>query len=77
MFPLYFELLQIITTLNQGNSSMYEYLWHVLNNSQFTTSILQIIIKDQWTMNSEQWNQNLSAPAFTVGNAANAPVQVQ
>ena len=36
-FLLDFELLQTPTKMNQGNSDMYEYLWHVLNNSQFET----------------------------------------
>ena len=36
-FPLEIKLLWTATTLNQGNSGLYEYLWHMLNNSQFAT----------------------------------------
>ena len=48
-FTLDVKILQAPTTLNQGNCSMYEYLRHVSNNSQFLTSILQIIIEEQRT----------------------------
>ena len=50
------------TTLNQGNSGLYEYLWHVSNTSQFETSILHILVKERRNTHREQWNQNLSAP---------------
>ena len=39
-FLLDVKLLQNPTTLNQGHSGMYDYLWRVLNNSQYATSIL-------------------------------------
>ena len=41
---------------------MYEYLWHVSNNSQFATSILQILVKYRRTVHRERWNQNWSSP---------------
>ena len=57
-FLLGIELLQTPTNLNQGNSGMYEYLQHVLNNYQSTTSILQIFVEEQWTAHRERCNQN-------------------
>ena len=71
------KLLQTPTNLNQGNYGLYEYLWHVSNNSQFATSILQILIKERQTAHREQWNQNQSAPEFKVDGAVEAHVQVK
>ena len=76
-FQLEAELLQTPTTLNQGNASMYGYLQHVSNNSQFATSILQILVEEQWTGHGEWWNKNQSAPEFKVEYAVEAPAQVQ
>ena len=56
---------------------MYEYFWHVSNISQFATSILHILIKEQRTAHRERWNQNRSAPEFKSGYAVKAHVQVQ
>ena len=57
-FPLDVELIQTPTTLNQGNCGLYEYLRPVSNNSQFATSILQILIEEKRTAHGELWNQN-------------------
>ena len=45
-FLLEAELIRTDTTLNQGNSDLYEYLWHICNNFQILTSILHILIKE-------------------------------
>ena len=76
-FLLNVELLQTLTTLNQGNYSMYEYLWHIFNNSQFSSSILHILIEERQTVNRERLNQNISATEFKVGNAIKSHFQVQ
>ena len=57
-FSLDVELLQTPTTLDQGNSGLYEYLWHVSNNSQFATSIIHISIKERRTAHRERRDQN-------------------
>ena len=60
--PLDVKILQIPTTLNQGNSGLYEYLWHVSNNSQFTTSILHTLINELRIEHRERWNQKSILP---------------
>ena len=49
-FMLDTKFLQIPTTLNQFNSGLYEYLWHVSNKYKFATSILHIIVEEQLTV---------------------------
>ena len=76
-FLLDVELLKTPTALNQGNYGIYYYLWHFLNNSQFSKSIPYILFKEWRTTHRERCNQNRYAPKFKVGNASKSHVQVQ
>ena len=46
-FLLDVKLIQTPTTLNQGNSGLYEYLWNLSNKTQFTTPILNILVEER------------------------------
>ena len=48
-FLLDFKLLKNRTTLNQGKYGLCEYTQNVLNNSQFATSIIHILVKELQT----------------------------
>ena len=71
------ELLQTPKTQTKFNYGMYEYLWHVLNNSQFATLILHILIKERGTVHREWWDQSRSTSKFKVSYAVKSQVQVQ
>ena len=76
-FLLDIKIIQTPTTLDQGDSGMYEYIRHVWNNSQFGTSILHILAKERRTAHRDRWNKNRSCPKFKFGDAVEAHVQVQ
>ena len=77
-FPLDIELCPVPPLNDKQNGALAQYLRDVSNDSAFATSVLQILIEERRSAHCERHNQGKSqSPAFKVGDAVKAHVQVQ
>ena len=75
-FPMDIDL-NVAPTINCHNqSALYTYLRDVSNDSQFATSILQVLIEERRTAHRLRWNTDRAAKLFKVGDVVKAHVQV-
>ena len=65
-------------TLNPSNqSAVYKYLRDVSNDSNFATSVLQVLIEERRTAHRNRWNTDRTPKFFEIGDVINEYVQVQ
>ena len=77
-FPLDIELCPKPPLNDEQNGALAQYLRNVSNDSAFATSVLQILIEERRTAHRERHNQDKPLlPAFKVGDAVKAHIQVQ
>ena len=75
-FPMDTKLHQL-PELSEDNNNLYEYLREVSNDSNFATSVLQLLIDDRRSAHQERVNKNSIASTLKVGDIVKAHVQVQ
>ena len=77
-FPLDVELCPSPPLNDRGNSALMNYLRTVSNDSEFTISVLQILIEERRDSHHQRHNDKVSSlVVFEVGDVVKAHVQVQ
>ena len=71
-FPIDVDLNAAPRINNNNQSTLYIYLRDVSNDSQFVTSVLQVLIEEQRTTSKTRWNANIAAKEFKVGDIVKA-----
>ena len=75
-FPLDVKLSPNPTLNDEDQSALYIYLRDVSIDSNFASSVLQVLIEERRTAHRDRWNSNRAAKSFHVGDVVKAHVQV-
>ena len=54
---LYIELSAIPELNDESNSTLYNCLLNVSSDASFSTSVLQVLIKEQWEAHRQRWDK--------------------